>query len=87
MFVIADDEHAEELGSYAFRAESMTELQRLAQLSWDKDSNRAPCQSWRTCRRSYVLIEYDASTSPWRQIDYAAIFEMGSRGVVWAKSL
>lgn len=34
-----------------------------------------------------VLIEYDTSASPWRQIDYAAIFEIGSRGVVWGKSL
>lgn len=57
MFVIEDDEHAEELGRYPHRVDAITELRRLSQLPWDEDPNRAPCQNWQTCGRSYVLIE------------------------------
>lgn len=81
MFVIEDDEHAEELGRYPHRVDAISGLRRLAQLPWDEDPNRAPCQSWQTCGRSYVLIEYDISSTPWRQIDTTEIFQIGPAGI------
>ncbi|SLH43787.1 Uncharacterised protein [Mycobacteroides abscessus subsp. massiliense] len=87
MFVIEADQHAEELGRYMHRADAITELRRLARLPWDEDPNRAPCQSWRTCGRSYVLIAYDISSTPWRQIDTTEIFHIGPAGIKWSSTL
>lgn len=85
MFVIEDELHAEQIGRFGTRDEAMAELQRLASTPWDKPPNVAPCTGWKTCGRSYEIIEYDTSREPWRELGRAATLEVSAAGVRWLK--
>ena len=84
MFIIEDERHAEQLGRFGSREDALIELKLLASLPWDKDPNVAPCSEWRTCGRSYEIVEYDVSVSPWRELRRAAMLEISAEGVRWA---
>jgi hypothetical protein len=58
MFVIEDELHAELHGSFDTLDAAVAELRRRAAIPWDQDPNRAPCTSWRTCGRDYLIREY-----------------------------
>jgi hypothetical protein len=64
MFLIEDEIHAEPQGQFASFDEAMVELTRRAEVPWDQPPNVAPCLSWKTCGREYVVIEYDDSRVP-----------------------
>ena len=69
MFVIEDDLHADQQdGSFASFEDAIEELERRAGIPWDEEPNQAPCLNWRTCGRHYVVIEYDASSQPWKEL-------------------
>jgi hypothetical protein len=55
MWTVEDELHADHIGRYASRDEALAEIRRRLREPWDGDDNRAPCQSWRTCGRHYVL--------------------------------
>jgi hypothetical protein len=62
MFVIEDEIHAEHHGHFGD-----AELRRRAKIPWDEAPNVAPCMSWPTCERDYVILEFDDSSTPWKE--------------------
>jgi hypothetical protein len=85
MFVIEDERHAEPQGNYARLEDAVAELQRRSRIPWDEEPNLAPCMSWRTCGRTYELIEYDDSQAPWKELRRLPALEVSSSGVKWAR--
>jgi hypothetical protein len=84
VFVIEDAAHAEWCGEYRTSGEALEELTRRSESAWDQDPNRAPCQSWATCGREYVVIEFDDQVSPWRQIKRTRVLTISASGVSWS---
>lgn len=84
MFIIEDEIHAEhQKGEYTTYREALAELHKRAKLPWDKPPNVAPCKSWRTCGRRYVVIEYDTSQQPWIQLQRKAVLNISADNVTW----
>ncbi len=83
MFAIEDELHGEPGAEFATRDEAMAELQRLAILPWNEPPNQAPCVSWVTCGRNYVLLEYDQSFTPWRQLSATPMLKISNKGANW----
>jgi hypothetical protein len=84
MFVIEDERHAEQQpGEFVSFEDALVELQRRARLPWDSVPNKAPCTSWRTCGRTYEIVEYDFSTIPWRELRRVPILEMTANETSW----
>ena len=84
MFVLEDETHAEPQGAYATLDEAMAELRRRAAIPWDEEPNVAPCTAWKTCGRRYEVVEYDASETPWRELQRRFTLEISAAGVEWA---
>ncbi len=84
MFEIEDERHAEPQGDFASFDAALAELRRRATLPWDEPPNRAPCMSWRTCRRTYEIIEYDDSTVPWQLLARVGVLQVSSEGPIWS---
>ena len=83
MFVIEDELHAEWQGQYHTRKDAIHELKRRSEIPWDSDPNQAPCMSWRTCGRKYILLQYDDSLTPAKQIERVLALEISASGVIW----
>jgi hypothetical protein len=82
VFIIEDEAHAEfQDGEFQSEQDAMTELHRRAQLPWDQTPNVAPCTSWRTCGRRYVLVE--CVKSPWKELLRRPILDISAEGVTW----
>jgi hypothetical protein len=87
VFVIEDDLHAEIVGEYATRSDAISELKRRAKIPWDRAPNVAPCRGWRTCGRQYVVIEYDVSMVPWKELSRRYVLEISAEGVDWTQDI
>lgn len=83
MFVIEDELHGEPGAEFATKEEALVELQRLATVPWDYPPNQAPCMSWETCGRVYVLAEYDDTRVPWGQLTRVPTLDVSSKGSRW----
>ena len=84
MFIIEDERHAEpQAGEFLTLGDAFTELKRRATLPWDKAPNRAPCTSWKTCGRTYEIVEYDMSAAPWKEMQRIPALEITSSGTKW----
>jgi hypothetical protein len=64
LFVVEDEFHAEPVGTFPNREEALSFVGRL-RADPQAQKYKAPCSSWRTCRREYYLREYEDSTTPW----------------------
>lgn len=84
MFVIEDEIHADWHGQYANFEDAMIELRRRASIPWDQPPNVAPCTDWKTCGREYAIIEFDVSSSPWKQMRRVSVMEVTASGVKWS---
>src|ERR1051325_2374464 len=84
MFVIEDEIHCDYHGEFARFDEALAELKRRAEIPWDQDPNVAPCTSWKTCGRQYVVVEFDDSKLPSKVIRRVPVLEVGASGVKWA---
>lgn len=85
MVVIEDQSHAEwQTDKYNSVQQAFDELQRRANLPWDKFPNVCPCTSWRTCGREYEIIEFDISVEPWKELRRLGMMEISAKGVVWS---
>jgi hypothetical protein len=80
-YIIEDSDHCEHLGTYTSLADAQLELNRLAALPWNEAPNRAPCGSWETCGRNYVLIEGTGYDNEWCEIRRTAIFAIDAQGI------
>ena len=83
MFVIEDEWHAEQVGEFSTREQAINELRRLAAVPWDQTPNHAPCTNCEACGRRYEMIEYDATTVPWRELERTPALEVSTSGVSW----
>ena len=84
MFIIEDEMHAEILpGEFATFADALAELKRLAVVPWNEEPNSAPCQSWQTCGRRYELVEYDAATVPWTELQRIPALNISAVAIEW----
>jgi len=83
MFVVWDEAHAERHGRFQTRKEAIVELQRRATIPWNEEPNRAPCTNWLNCGRRYELVEYDDTTSPWKELSRNLILRISALGVRW----
>ena len=81
-WVVEDDTHAELIGEFPSRKAAIEELRRLATQSWDGPDNRAPCTSWETCTRRYVLRRADAAYGEGEEA-----LHVGSKGTRWRSTL
>jgi hypothetical protein len=85
MFVIEDAIHAENNGHFASFADAVAELRRRATMPWDVIPNVAPCVSWRTCGREYVILEFDDLQVPWKALRRIPALNVSARGIEWMK--
>jgi len=84
--IIEDESHAEwQKGEYLSVEEAFNELQRRAQIPWNEDPNRCPCTSWKTCDRTYFILEFESSSEPWTELRRLGYLAISARGVVWAR--
>jgi len=85
MFIIEDEVHAEpQKEHYNSYDEAFNYLKRLSTISWNEAPNKCPCTNWEDCSRQYVIIEYDDSSTPWKEINRTQmILEISSKGVEW----
>ena len=84
MYLIQDEEHAEQQpGEYASLPEAVAELRRRATIPWDAPPNQAPCISWKTCGRRYVVIECDRLAADWKEIRRIPMLHISSSGPRW----
>ncbi len=82
MVWIEDDTHAAYLGSFRTFAEAIAELHRLAEIPWDQDPNKAPCSSWQTCGRTYVVSGQDLDRVPSMHRS-TSVLNVSAKGIVW----
>ena len=82
-FAIEDESHAEQVGEFASLDQAWAELERLASVPWHEPPNVAPCTSWQTCGRTYEIIEYETSETPWQVLRRLDALRISAKGVVW----
>jgi hypothetical protein len=85
MFIIEDEIHSELMGEFESFEKALLELKRISKTPWDQEPNRAPCTSWKTCGRSYEIIEFDNSKIPWKEIRRSYILEIKQNKIKWEK--
>jgi hypothetical protein len=83
MFVIEDEIHAEHHGQFSSFDEALAELRRRATIPWHEPPNMAPCMSWRTCERAYLILEFDDSSTPWKELRRVPVLNVSASGVKW----
>lgn len=84
IITIEDERHAEPQGEFATIQQAIAELRRRAQIPWDQDPNRAPCTNWESCGRTYEVVEYDDTYSPWKELRRISVLEVSASGVKWS---
>jgi hypothetical protein len=83
VIIIEDSDHAEQVAQFSSMPEAFAALRGFATLPWDDQPNRAPCMSWQTCGRSYDVIEFDDSHTPWAEVRRVTILKVSQAGVRW----
>ena len=83
IFVLEDDFHADEIVRFPTRQEAWRDMQRRASDPTSVE-NQAPCTSWKTCKRDYVIVEYDDSTQPWTRISSERVLTIEGGRATWA---
>jgi hypothetical protein len=86
-FVIEDENHAEQVGEFSSMDQVWAELARRARIPWDQPPNVAPCMSWQTCGRSYAILHYDTSKTPWEELDRFTALDVSAKGTVWSEDV
>jgi hypothetical protein len=84
MYFIEDSRHAEmDRAQYSTFSEALAEIKRRASIPWNQPPNIAPCTSWNTCGRLYEIVEYDVSTTPWKEMSRVPIVDITAEGIEW----
>ena len=85
MFMVEDETHCESAGTFATFEDALAELRKRSVVRWDAEPNRAPCVGWRTCGRTYEIVEYDDSQVPWKELQRARVLEISADHVRWVR--
>jgi hypothetical protein len=84
MFAIEDERHAEpQQGSFDSFEEAVVELRRRAAIPWNESPNVAPCTNWKNCGRRYEVVEYDTSSTPWKELGRVPALDISAAVVLW----
>jgi hypothetical protein len=85
VFTIEDDQHADPIeGEFASFEAALDELKRIAALPFGAEPNLPPCTNWANCRRYYVILETDQSTTPyWTTVKRTSVLEITKSGAQW----
>ena len=83
MFIIEDQSHAEWHGEYTSVEQAFAELRNLSLVPWDQVPNRCPCTNWKNCNRDYEVIEYETSSTPWKEVRRFGTLNISSKGIIW----
>ncbi|MCI5065659.1 GNAT family N-acetyltransferase [bacterium] len=83
LFVVEDENHAELCGEFDTFESAIAELRSRAAIPWNEEPNRCPCQSWETCGRTYAVLEYDTSKTPWTELSRRIVLEISQQGLSW----
>lgn len=67
-FVITDQIHDEDFGTFDSFDEAVLELKKIADIPWNKEPNLSLCESQETCGREYEIVEYNTESEPWQHI-------------------
>ena len=84
-FYIEDQYHCERLGQFETEAAAREELRRLAEVPWDEPPNRAPCMSWRTCGRRFLIYEFGYSHNTRQLLNCRHVLDISAEGIVWVE--
>ena len=87
IFVIDDELHAESQGEYDSLDEAISELRRRAALPWNQTPNIVPCADWKTCGRSYEIVEYDQTSIPWKELRRIPALKISASELAWSDEL
>ena len=83
-FSIEDEVHSD-FGppprEFANIEDAIQELRRRARIPWNQEPNRAPCTSWRSCKRRWVLL---GESEIWKEPIWV---EVSAAGVKWAEEI
>ena len=79
VFVIEDELHAEYFGEFDSFAAAVKELERLSQMRWEDRPLCAPCTSWATCERDFVIVE----CADGREVERTSVVQVSAAGVEW----
>ena len=83
MFIIEDEAHSEYIAEVQTWEEAITELKRLSKIPWDKEPNQAPCISWKTCGREYIIIEFDGDGNSAKQLRRVSALGVSAESITW----
>lgn len=83
VFVIEDEFHAEEMARHRDLPSALAVVKEWSMRPWDDLPNRCSCSSWRTCRRDYVIVEYDIAEQPWAEVSRHRVLSISSKGSIW----
>jgi hypothetical protein len=86
MFVIVDELHAEPQGRFQTQQQAVLELQCRAAIRWNEEP-KAPCTNWLNCGLLYELVEYDDTTSPWKELSRNLMLDISAAGVRWVTQI
>jgi hypothetical protein len=87
MFEIEDELHAEGIKDCKGLEDAIAELKRLSKIPYGQEPNLAPCVSWRTCGRRYIINEFDDSVNPSRLVQRIDGFEIDASEINWNREL
>jgi hypothetical protein len=82
-FVIEDIKHAQGFGFYPDVETALGELLAYANLPWNEVPNRAPCQQWATCGRTYFVLEVKGRGTESQQLRHAHVLDVSATGADW----
>jgi hypothetical protein len=86
MFVVEDELHAEQQGSFPTWIEAIAELERRSKIPWNDPPNLAPCTNWAKCGRSYEVVEYDDNGITMQELSRTRILDIYAAGIHWSVS-
>ncbi len=80
-----DEIHSELQSEHKTLTAAWEELRRLSRIPWDQAPNLAPCGSWQTCGRTYVIREYNDSEKSDSDVVLHSIpgFQISAAGLIW----
>jgi hypothetical protein len=82
-FVIEDIKHAQGFGSFPDVETTFRELLAYADLPWNEAPNRALCEQWATCGRTFFVLEVVGRGTESQTLRHAHVLDVSVTGADW----
>ena len=83
IFVLEDNVHAEHVGEYELFNDALEKAKELYLIPWDKEPNKCPYLSWKTCGREYRIVNFEVVQDKWNELARSEIFSISSSKKEW----